>query len=419
MSYTPGLTDTQLRATPVPVSGTVTVQDGGNVISVDDAGGSLTVDAASLPLPTGAATESTLTGVLTTSDFDTKTGSLTEAAPATDTASSGLNGRLQRIAQRITSLIALVPAALTGSGNFKVSLAESTASQAVTGPLTDTQLRATAVPVSGTVAVSSITTSLPTMSDRTGSAVFSSISGTLSRTVPGCSVAHLDVDGTFVGSIQVTGISTFGQQMLILRSLSDGSYTTTVSSPGLYEVPCAAYNSLSVNASSWTSGSANVAVLASAGAGSSISAVIPGTQSTSLGKAEDSAHASGDTGVMGLGVRNDTRGSLCGTDLDYAPHQLNSSGDVRVEPFSLGAAASLGKLEDAAHTSGDVGVAALAVRNEARQSSGLAGADLDYQLLQMDGAGNTYVRDDRVNRQLQDIQLLLMEIRDTLVEQRG
>jgi hypothetical protein len=34
-------------------------------------------------------------------------GSLTETAPATDTASSGLNGRLQRIAQNITSLIAI------------------------------------------------------------------------------------------------------------------------------------------------------------------------------------------------------------------------------------------------------------------------------------------------------------------------
>ena len=37
-------------------------------------------------------------------------GALTEAAPATDTASSGLNGRLQRIAQRLTSIIALLPA---------------------------------------------------------------------------------------------------------------------------------------------------------------------------------------------------------------------------------------------------------------------------------------------------------------------
>ena len=51
-------------------------------------------------------------------------GIVTETAPATDTASSGLNGRLQRIAQRITSLIALIPTALTSLGNFKVSLQE-------------------------------------------------------------------------------------------------------------------------------------------------------------------------------------------------------------------------------------------------------------------------------------------------------
>lgn len=58
-------------------------------------------------------------------------GIITETAPASDTASSGLNGRLQRIAQRITSLIALIPTALTGSGNFKVSIAESTATVTV------------------------------------------------------------------------------------------------------------------------------------------------------------------------------------------------------------------------------------------------------------------------------------------------
>lgn len=62
------------------------------------------VSAASLPLPTGAATEATL---------DTRTGSLTEAAPASDTASSGLNGRLQRIAQNITTLIGRFAAAVT------------------------------------------------------------------------------------------------------------------------------------------------------------------------------------------------------------------------------------------------------------------------------------------------------------------
>jgi hypothetical protein len=49
-------------------------------------------------------------------------GSLTETAPATDTASAGLNGRMQRIAQRLTSLIALVPAAL-GSRSAATSFA--------------------------------------------------------------------------------------------------------------------------------------------------------------------------------------------------------------------------------------------------------------------------------------------------------
>jgi hypothetical protein len=80
-------------------------------------------------------------------------GSLTETAPATDTASSGLNGRLQRIAQRLTSLIALIPASLgqkNKAGSLAVTLASDEDALAVTGPLTDTQLRATAVPVSGT-----------------------------------------------------------------------------------------------------------------------------------------------------------------------------------------------------------------------------------------------------------------------------
>jgi hypothetical protein len=62
----------------------------------------------------------TVVAPLTESDFDTKTGALTETAPATDTASSGLNGRLQRIAQRITSLIALLPTSLGANGGFKI-----------------------------------------------------------------------------------------------------------------------------------------------------------------------------------------------------------------------------------------------------------------------------------------------------------
>jgi hypothetical protein len=73
------------------------------------------------------ATQTTVATLVTTTDFDAKIGSLTEAAPATDTASSGLNGRLQRIAQRITSLIAQIPATL-GQKTMANSLAVVVAS---------------------------------------------------------------------------------------------------------------------------------------------------------------------------------------------------------------------------------------------------------------------------------------------------
>lgn len=93
-----GLTDTQLRATPVPVSG---------------------------PL-TDAQLRNTAVPVSDTTQ-QTALGTLTEAAPASDTASSGLNGRLQRIAQRLTSLIGLLPTSL-GQGTMAQSLKVAVAS---------------------------------------------------------------------------------------------------------------------------------------------------------------------------------------------------------------------------------------------------------------------------------------------------
>lgn len=56
----------------------------------------------------------------TETTLDARTGALTEAAPASDTASSGINGRLQRIAQRLTSVIALLPTALGSGGGLKI-----------------------------------------------------------------------------------------------------------------------------------------------------------------------------------------------------------------------------------------------------------------------------------------------------------
>ena len=96
----------RLKAIATALAGTLTI------------GGSVTAN---------AGTNLNTSALLTEADFDTKTGSLTETAPGSDTASSGLNGRLQRIAQRITSLIALLPASL-GQKTMANSLAVTLAS---------------------------------------------------------------------------------------------------------------------------------------------------------------------------------------------------------------------------------------------------------------------------------------------------
>lgn len=95
---------------PLPVSGTVTANIG---------------------------TVATLATEATQTAQTTLYGGVTETAPGTDTASSGLNGRLQRIAQRLTSIIGLLPTALGANGGLKV---EGVAS-------------GTPVPVSGSISV--------------------------------------------------------------------------------------------------------------------------------------------------------------------------------------------------------------------------------------------------------------------------
>lgn len=69
-----------------------------------DAGTSTSTTALALESGGNLATTATNTGTIST-----RIGDLTEAAPGSDTGSSGLNGRLQRLAQRLSSLISLLP----------------------------------------------------------------------------------------------------------------------------------------------------------------------------------------------------------------------------------------------------------------------------------------------------------------------
>jgi hypothetical protein len=65
-----------------------------------------------------------------------------------------------------------------------------------------------------------------------------------------------------------------------------------------------------------------------------VTRIIPGTSATHLGKAEDAAHASGDTGVMALGVRSASPSdrSAGATDGDYEPFAVNAAGAVWTTP---------------------------------------------------------------------------------------
>lgn len=58
-----------------------------------------------------------------------------------------------------------------------------------------------------------------------------------------------------------------------------------------------------------------------------VTSVVPGTGATSLGKAEDAVHASGDTGIMALAVANVAQTSFA-VDGDYVPMAVDLKGNT-------------------------------------------------------------------------------------------
>lgn len=124
-------------------------------------------------------------------------------------------------------------------------------------------------------------------------------------------------------------------------SLTNTSQTWQINNPG--------FDSIRVRSTAVASGTVNVRMSASAAPGAAganvaigsalptgtnsigkvsdiTTSVVPGIAATNLGKAEDAAHTTGDTGVFMLGVRNDTSTAFSGTDLDYTPIATDSAG---------------------------------------------------------------------------------------------
>lgn len=66
-----------------------------------------------------------------------------------------------------------------------------------------------------------------------------------------------------------------------------------------------------------------------------VTRVLPGTAATALGKAEDAAHASGDVGVLALAVRRDAAAVGSDVDGDYSTLNVDANGRLHVNVGAL------------------------------------------------------------------------------------
>lgn len=216
------------------------------------------------------------------------------------------------------------------------------ASVAVTGPLTDAQLRATPVPVSGTVATGGLTdvqlraTAVPV------SLASTTITGNVAVTSAG--LTNLDVAlSTRLKPADtlaaVTSLTQFNGVAIALNTgvRSAGTLRVTVATDDVVPVTNTGLTNLDVALSTRLKPAdtlAAVTTVSTVTAVSSVNAVVPGTAATNLGKAEDAPHTSGDVGVAALGVRNDLEANLTSADLDYGAIALDTSGRVRTREIS-------------------------------------------------------------------------------------
>ena len=119
-----------------------------------------------------------------------------------------------------------------------------------------------------------------------------------------------------------------------------------------------------------------------------VTTLIPGTAAENLGKAEDAGHSNGDVGVMALAVRNDTQTSLANVTGDYIPLTTDAEGGLWIAGSQT---------EDAIHFTGDRGVVVFGVRRDSLGTS-LATSDGDYEPHLFDSVGRLWVNGSTVNQ---------------------
>lgn len=216
-----------------------------------------------------------------------------------------------------------------------------------------------------------------TIINQSGSITILNSNTSTSPATAGSAVTIADLKGANVLSFQVTGTYT-GGTLSVQYTVDNTNWLTMNATANIYNVFTGAYTSAVTNAgqgifivnvagllgvriaanaamtgtavvtmrailqpgvitmgASLPTGGNVIGSINNVGSVTAVNSVIPTVTATALGKAEDAAHASGDTGVMVLGVRNDTpTAAIATTNGDYIPFTTDSLGRVWVNSIT-------------------------------------------------------------------------------------
>lgn len=280
--------------------------------------------AASTPVVLTAAQITTLTPLSTViANMGTVTADPFGANADASSATGSISAKLRFIASTgipITGTVTVGSHAVTNAGTFAVQAAESDGANVTLGAKADAKSTATdttAITAMQVLKQISASVQAPPSQAVTNAGTFA-VQATLAAETTKVIGTVRTADGA--GNLYTTNSSTFtakfGQDTNLLGTLG-----TAFSTAGKVDVK-GADGDVFVRQATGT----NLHVVADSGTITTVSTVTtltgtttltPGTGATNLGKAEDSVHTTGDVGVAILAVRDDTLNATSGTEGDY------------------------------------------------------------------------------------------------------
>lgn len=264
------------------------------------------VSLASAPLPTGASTEATLVQVRDYLDtVETKLQSLITALGSPFQA----GGSIGNVSFRVNAGTDVNTSALSLEATQQLLLTVLSAIETFTGDTSsDMSALLTRVPSGLTVTGSRLQVELPPGG--------SGLTDTELRATP--VPVELGSSTNYIGKVKITDGS---NDVPVGTSLADGQSNTRNHSH-------AESLNMLFNGTTWD----RVRGDTSNGLDVDVTRVLPGTGATSLGKAEDDVHNGGDVGVMALAVSNEGGTAFTTSNRDYVPIAVDKMGQIYVNP---------------------------------------------------------------------------------------